>query len=31
MASPAFDVASYNITEKKLSDHYPVRSDLVLK
>lgn len=31
MASPAFDVASYKIIEKKLSDHYPVRSDLVLK
>lgn len=31
MASPAFDVASYHITEQKLSDHYPVRSDLVLK
>jgi endonuclease/exonuclease/phosphatase family metal-dependent hydrolase len=31
MASPQFDVVSYNITEKKLSDHYPVRSDLVLK
>jgi endonuclease/exonuclease/phosphatase family metal-dependent hydrolase len=31
MASPAFDVASYKIIEQKLSDHYPVRSDLVLK
>ena len=31
MASPQFDVASYQITERKLSDHYPVRSDLVLK
>jgi endonuclease/exonuclease/phosphatase family metal-dependent hydrolase len=31
MASPQFDVASYKIIEKKLSDHYPVRSDLVLK
>jgi endonuclease/exonuclease/phosphatase family metal-dependent hydrolase len=31
LASPQFDVASYNITKKKLSDHYPVRSDLVLK
>ncbi len=31
MASPQFDVASYNILKKKLSDHYPVRSDLVLR
>lgn len=31
MASPAFDVTSYKIIEKKLSDHYTVRSDLVLK
>ncbi len=31
MASQQFDVANYNIIEKKLSDHYPVRSDLVLK
>jgi endonuclease/exonuclease/phosphatase family metal-dependent hydrolase len=31
MASPRFEVASYNIVEKKLSDHYPVRSDLILK
>jgi endonuclease/exonuclease/phosphatase family metal-dependent hydrolase len=31
MASQQFDVTGYNITEKKLSDHYPVRSDLVLK
>jgi endonuclease/exonuclease/phosphatase family metal-dependent hydrolase len=31
MASPHFDVANYKIIEKKLSDHYPVRSDLVLK
>ncbi|HEY4197549.1 MAG TPA: endonuclease/exonuclease/phosphatase family protein [Mucilaginibacter sp.] len=31
MASPQFDVTGYNITEKRLSDHYPVRSDLVLK
>jgi len=30
MASPAFDVASYQIIEKKLSDHYPVCSDLLL-
>jgi endonuclease/exonuclease/phosphatase family metal-dependent hydrolase len=31
MASPQFDVRSYQIIEKKLSDHYAVRSDLVLK
>jgi endonuclease/exonuclease/phosphatase family metal-dependent hydrolase len=31
MASPQFNVASYQIIEKKLSDHYPVRSDLVLR
>jgi endonuclease/exonuclease/phosphatase family metal-dependent hydrolase len=31
MASPQFDVAGYNIIEKKLSDHYPVCADLVLK
>jgi len=30
MASPQFDVLSYQIIEKKLSDHYPVRSDLSL-
>ncbi len=30
MASPQFNVASYHVTEKQLSDHYPVRSDLVL-
>jgi endonuclease/exonuclease/phosphatase family metal-dependent hydrolase len=30
MASPQFDVASYLIIEKKLSDHFPLRSDLVL-
>jgi endonuclease/exonuclease/phosphatase family metal-dependent hydrolase len=30
MASPQFNVLSYEIIEKKLSDHYPVRSDLVL-
>jgi len=30
MASPQFDVASYHVTEKQLSDHYPVRSDLLL-
>lgn len=31
MASPQFDVINYKIIEKKLSDHYPVRSDLLLK
>ena len=31
MASPAFDVLDYDIIEKKLSDHYPVCSDLLLK
>ena len=31
MASPQFDVASYTITEKKLSDHYPVCADLLLR
>ena len=30
MASPQFGVNNYHIIEKKLSDHYPVRSDLVL-
>lgn len=31
MASPQFDVLNYKIIEKKLSDHYAVRADLVLK
>lgn len=31
MASQHFDVKSYKVVEKKLSDHYPVCSDLVLK
>lgn len=31
MTSPQFDVLNYRVIEKKLSDHYPVRSDLVLK
>jgi len=31
MASPQFDVSSYDIIQKKLSDHFPVRSDLVLR
>lgn len=30
MASKRFSVASYQIIEKKLSDHYPLRSDLIL-
>ena len=30
MASPQFNVLSYLIIQKKLSDHYPVRSDLQL-
>ena len=31
LASNQFDVRSYRIIEKKLSDHYPIVSDLVLK
>ena len=31
LASPQFDVENYQVIEKKLSDHYPVRSDLLLK
>jgi len=31
MASPQFDVHNYLIIQKKLSDHYPVKADLVLK
>ncbi len=31
MTTPAFDVKSYTIVEKKLSDHYPIITDLVLK
>jgi len=31
MPSTAFNVLDYNIIEKRLSDHYPVVSDLVLK
>jgi len=31
MATPTFDVRSYTIVEKKLSDHYPIITDLVLK
>jgi endonuclease/exonuclease/phosphatase family metal-dependent hydrolase len=30
MTSPQFGIASYQIIEKKLSDHFPLRSDLVL-
>jgi len=31
MASPQFDIQNYQIIQKKLSDHYPVKSDLILK
>jgi endonuclease/exonuclease/phosphatase family metal-dependent hydrolase len=31
MAAPQFNVMSYHIIEKKLSDHYPVVSDLLLR
>ncbi|HEY4323270.1 MAG TPA: endonuclease/exonuclease/phosphatase family protein [Mucilaginibacter sp.] len=31
MTTPQFDIKNYTIIEKKLSDHYPVRSDLELK
>jgi endonuclease/exonuclease/phosphatase family metal-dependent hydrolase len=31
MTSPQFEINNYLIIEKKLSDHYPVRSDLQLK
>jgi endonuclease/exonuclease/phosphatase family metal-dependent hydrolase len=31
LASNQFDVKSYHIIEKKLSDHFPIVSDLVLK
>ena len=31
MASPQFDIVDYHIIEKRLSDHYPVRCDVVLK
>jgi len=30
MASPQFDIMNYQVIEKRLSDHYPVRSDLLL-
>jgi len=31
MTSPQFDIEDYQIIRKKLSDHYPVRSDVSLK
>lgn len=31
MATPQFNVLSYNIVQQKLSDHYPVYADLVLQ
>ncbi|HVV55428.1 MAG TPA: endonuclease/exonuclease/phosphatase family protein [Mucilaginibacter sp.] len=31
LATPQFGISSYKIIEKRLSDHYPVRSDLMLK
>ena len=31
MASPQFNIGSYQIIEKKLSDHYAIYSDLLLK
>ncbi|MCJ8211405.1 endonuclease/exonuclease/phosphatase family protein [Mucilaginibacter sp. RS28] len=31
LATPQFNVADYRVIEKKLSDHYPVYSDLLLK
>jgi endonuclease/exonuclease/phosphatase family metal-dependent hydrolase len=31
MASKQFNVVNYNIVEKRLSDHYPVYSDLLLR
>ncbi|GAA4320474.1 endonuclease/exonuclease/phosphatase family protein [Mucilaginibacter gynuensis] len=31
MASPQFEVAAYRIIEKKLSDHYPLYTELLLK
>jgi endonuclease/exonuclease/phosphatase family metal-dependent hydrolase len=30
LASPQFDIANYHIISEKLSDHYPVRSDVFL-
>lgn len=31
MASPQFEIVNYTVIQKKLSDHYPVRSDLVIR
>ena len=31
MASPQFNIENYQVIEKRLSDHYPVRSDVLLK
>lgn len=31
MTSRQFDIADYRVIEKKLSDHYPVRSDVILQ
>jgi len=31
LASPNFDILSYHIVKRKLSDHYPIWSDLKLK
>ncbi|MBW4891186.1 endonuclease/exonuclease/phosphatase family protein [Mucilaginibacter sp. HMF5004] len=31
MCSPVFNVLNYHVVERKLSDHYPIRSDLQLK
>jgi endonuclease/exonuclease/phosphatase family metal-dependent hydrolase len=31
MTTPLFDISNYRIIEKKLSDHYPVLSDLLLR
>lgn len=31
MTSGQFDIADYRVIEKKLSDHYPVRSDVILQ
>ena len=30
LTSPEFNILNYQIIEKKLSDHYPIRSDLEL-
>ena len=31
LSSPQFEIANYKVVEKKLSDHYPVRSDVKLR